>query len=354
MMIAPGQWLTMAGAALIAALLTAGLIRRRLRSADLSGLMDLPNQRSLHEKPTPRIGGLLMFVGASTGFAMMTGCQFPPAHPLGESAGPLAVSCLAALCLVLLGYRDDRHPLPVLPRLLIHLLCAIAIAAATIPHGLTSGLAGLGVTGVLMLLAAMLATAWFTNLYNFMDGANGLAGLMTLSGFGTYALIAPPGSLVGLLSAALAGAALGFLCFNWDPAKLFMGDAGSIPLGFLAAGIGLTGAAAGYWPWLAPVGIFLPFVFDATTTLAIRAWRGENLSRAHRQHAYQQAILAGWSHRRTATVYGLLMAACSLTSATFGYHNGSVSFALWAVIILIHASLGIAVRRLARSAGQAI
>ncbi len=343
----PTGWMVILAASLIAAVTTVLLIRNRLRSADLSDLMDQPNERSLHDTPIPRIGGLLLFMGAATGFGLtalwqsMTGSG----APASLAPWPIAVLCLGAAGLVLLGWRDDRTPLPVMPRLAFHLLCAAAMAATAMQAGGIDGFAQDWYLGLAALAILTVGIAWFANLYNFMDGANGLAGLTALIGFATYVWMAPPGSPVGLLSAAIAGAVVGFLWFNWDPARLFMGDAGSIPLGFLAAGVGITGAAAGYWPWLAPVGIFLPFVFDATSTLALRAMRGENLSSPHRDHAYQQAVLAGWTHQQVSTVYGLLMGVCSLTSATFGYHNGSVSVALWAVIILIHASLGIAVRR---------
>jgi UDP-N-acetylmuramyl pentapeptide phosphotransferase/UDP-N-acetylglucosamine-1-phosphate transferase len=157
----------------------------------------------------------------------------------------------------------------------------------------------------------MLAIGWMTNLYNFMDGADGLAAGMAVVGFGTYALGAWTAGDTGfvLVNLSVAGAAAAFLVVNFPPARMFMGDAGSIPLGFLAAVLGLTGWELGLWPlWFPPV-VFAPFVLDASVTLVRRALRGEKLWQAHRSHYYQRQVLLGWSHRQLAMFeYGLMMA----------------------------------------------
>lgn len=327
--------------------------RATLKNVDLSGLMDQPNDRSLHQAPVPRIGGYLMMVSAGVGFVVAATALFSTGSwsmTTTMGAMPIAVLGLGAACLTMLGRRDDQQPMAVLPRLAVHLLCAslinvaVVYAGSSVPNPATLPMPSNGLALLAVILLGTLTVTWFTNLYNFMDGANGLAGLMALIGFATYAVMAPMGSLPNLLAAAVAGAALGFLFFNWDPARIFMGDAGSIPLGYLAAGLGFVGAGAGYWPWFTPIGVFFPFVFDATTTLALRAWRGEQLSSAHRQHAYQRAVVAGLGHRRTVLVYGLLMAMCSVVSATSAYLKGSVSVALWTVILLLHIGLAITTR----------
>jgi UDP-N-acetylmuramyl pentapeptide phosphotransferase/UDP-N-acetylglucosamine-1-phosphate transferase len=160
------------------------------------------------------------------------------------------------------------------------------------------------------LLPLLLFTVWMTNLYNFMDGSDGLAGGMALFGFGCYGMAAWLTGNEGfaLLNFSIAGAALGFLAFNFHPAKVFMGDAGSIPLGFLAATLGIHGWQAGFWPLWFPLMVFSPFIVDATFTLFQRMMRGEKLSQAHRSHYYQRLVQMGWGHRNTALVEYALMA----------------------------------------------
>ncbi|MFK7964491.1 MAG: glycosyltransferase family 4 protein [Burkholderiaceae bacterium] len=349
----------------LAAALCAGLIWWALKRKRFAGLLDQPNNRSLHSRAVPRIGGWLMMlavgctlilIGIVTSVTnrceLLLACLWP-ALPLSDAVVATGALLTGAIVLTWLGRLDDRGSLSVLPRLLIHLLCAALVAFAVSPTagsilstavGLPALLSGQVVT-IAVFFVITLGVTWLTNLYNFMDGANGLAGLMTLIGFGTYAYLAPPGSGLALLSAACAGAALGFLLFNWDPARLFMGDAGSIPLGFLAGAIGLTGARSGYWGWFVPMGIFLPFVFDASTTLAIRAWRGERLTAAHRTHTYQILVMSGLGHHRTALLYGGFMVICSLTSATSSYLSNPVKWVSWAVIIIAIAGMAVVVRR---------
>src|SRR5207344_2645488 len=126
----------------------------------------------------------------------------------------------------------------------------------------------------------------------------------------TYGLAAWLGGNVEIevLAWSISAAAAGFLIFNFPPAKIFMGDVGSIPLGFLAGAIGVTGWQQGLWPLWFPLVVFAPFIVDATVTLARRVLRGEAVWQAHRSHYYQRIILTGWSHRRTALAEYALMA----------------------------------------------
>lgn len=341
-----------------------GLIRTALKQQRFAQVLDEPNERSLHQVPVPRIGGYLMMQSMAIallpalGWLSFSGqCQSLSLCLWPGLSGDQAV--LASLALLLgaglltwIGRIDDRATLSVKPRLLAHLACAALVAFAVLPSAMSALTGAFGaLTGapesvitIFGFAIMTLSVAWLTNLYNFMDGSNGLAGLMTLIGFATYALMAPAGTALELISAACAGAAAGFLFFNWDPARIFMGDAGSIPLGFLAAAIGLTGAQAGYWHWFLPFGIFLPFIFDATTTLMLRASRGERITAAHRSHAYQILVMSGLGHHRTALIFGLLMVICSLTSATSSYLSNPVKWAVWAVIILIHVGVVIVAR----------
>jgi len=126
------------------------------------------------------------------------------------------------------------------------------------------------------------------------------------------------GDTLGLAAfcASIAAAALAFLRFNFPPARLFMGDSGSIPLGFMAATLGIAGAMNGVWPWLFPLLVFSPFIVDASVTLARRALRGEKIWQAHRSHYYQRAVLLGATHRQLAlAAYALMLLAAVLAFA---------------------------------------
>jgi UDP-GlcNAc:undecaprenyl-phosphate/decaprenyl-phosphate GlcNAc-1-phosphate transferase len=165
------------------------------------------------------------------------------------------------------------------------------------------------------LLAGTLAVVWMTNLYNFMDGADGLAGGMAAIGFGALALAAWLGDAPGLAAfcAAIAAAALAFLRFNFPPARVFMGDAGSIPLGFLAAALGILGVQQNVWPWLFPLLVFSPFIVDASVTLARTRAARRKIWQAHRSHYYQRVVLLGASHRQLAlAAYALMLAMAAL------------------------------------------
>jgi UDP-N-acetylmuramyl pentapeptide phosphotransferase/UDP-N-acetylglucosamine-1-phosphate transferase len=200
------------------------------------------------------------------------------------------------------SFVDDVVGLSTLARLALH-LCAAAAAL----------LFDLEVAGALAFIVLALALAWTTNLYNFMDGADALAGGMAVFGFGAYALAAYlfGAQTLAALCASLAAAATAFLAFNWHPARLFLGDVGSVPLGFLAGALGLQGWAIGAWPLWFPLLVFAPFMCDATLTLVKRLLRREPVWRAHREHYYQRLVRLGFGHRGTALVEYAAMAGCA-------------------------------------------
>ncbi len=202
---------------------------------------------------------------------------------------------------------DDRHGLPVAVRLPVHLL--VAAATVVLLHGATSWWT---------LIVLVILVVWSINAFNFMDGSDGMAGGMAVIGFGCYAaqasLSGDPG--VAVVCAAVAGAALGFLFFNFAPARLFMGDAGSVPLGFLAAGLGLLGWHASLWSGWFPFLVFSAFLVDASLTLARRLARGERVWQAHKEHLYQRMVTGGLGHTRTAlAAYGVMAASAALALA---------------------------------------
>ncbi len=284
-------WLVLPGAALAGAFLT-GAVTRYLRHR---AILDHPNERSSHAVPTPRGGGwgiLLVLV--------------PAWAALGVAPWVLAaVALLAAV-----SWLDDRHGLAPGPRLLVQ---AIAVVAGLMALGENAEVFQGWLPAWLDHLTTGLCWLWFLNLFNFMDGIDGLAGSEAVSVAGGLALVAGVGgTAVGLLEPALvlAGAALGFLVWNWQPARVFMGDVGSIPVGFALGWLLFAAAAAGLWP--AAVLLPLYFVTDASVTLLRRLLAGKPVLEAHREHYYQRAIQAG---RRHATVVRLVIAANAILIA---------------------------------------
>jgi len=275
--------------AIVPLVVTVVAIAVLLASPLAARIVDRPGERSLHARDMPRFGGLGLMAGA-----------LPVVYFFGD--GGLRLVAAAAVLLAVVSFVDDLRSLPVAVRLPCH-LAAAAVAVAVAGVGASPG-------AIAFAVLAFLGIAWMTNLFNFMDGADGLAGGMAAIGFGAFgvaALFAGDAAL-GNASFAIAAAALGFLVFNAPPARVFMGDAGSVPLGFLAGAVGWIGVARELWPsWFPPL-VFSPFVVDATVTLARRAIAREPILRAHRSHYYQRLVLGGWSHRRLAAWAWALMA----------------------------------------------
>jgi len=245
--------------------------------------VDVPNHRSLHVRPVPRVGGWGVIPATMLAVALYA-----------PSFGWIA---LGAMLLAIVSQIDDRRGLPARVRFAAHLIVVAAAIAWS----------SLSIIWWLALLAVV-ALVWVVNLYNFMDGSDGLAGGMAVFGFGFYAVAAVVlQPTLAVAAAAVAGAGFGFLIFNHHPAKIFLGDAGSIPLGFLAGALGFWGWQHGVWAIWFPALVFAPFVVDATVTLARRLVRGEKVWLAHREHYYQRLVRMTESHVRVAMAYYLLM-----------------------------------------------
>ena len=308
---------------LIALVVSGALVALLLRGRVATLALDLPNQRSLHSTPTPRLGGIGIIGGVAAGWAYA-----------GAAIEPLLLTALVLLIAVSL--LDDFKGAGVAWRLLIHLASA-ALAAVAVMHGQQWWLVAL----------AALATAWMINLYNFMDGADGLAGGMAVIGFAAYGAAALIGSdyAFAAVNLSVAAAALGFLLFNFPPARVFMGDAGAIPLGCLAAALGIAGALRGAWPWWFGLVIFSPFIVDASLTLAKRTLRGARVWQAHREHYYQRLVQSGWGHRKTACAEYALMAACAIAAVVIARRDASVQLAVLAGLAALYGVLAGALER---------
>jgi len=303
------------------------------RSSVARVALDHPNPRSLHQSPVPRTGG----IGVHLGIVLAWGIVGPSL--------PLEVGC-AFVLLLLISFIDDVRGLPATWRLATHLLAAGIVAAALL----------LDVHGTGALLIGTLAVGWMTNLYNFMDGADGLAGGMTVFGFTFYGIAAwLSGDFVfALANASVAAAATAFLVFNFHPARIFLGDVGSVPLGFLAATFGAIGWLQRDWSWWFPVLVFSPFIVDASVTLARRLWRRERVWEAHRDHYYQRLVQMGWGHRRTAFVeYALMLISGGLALATLSAPAVGQAIALAAAASVYAGLIVWTERAWARTAGGA-
>lgn len=261
-------------------------LRRFLRQRSI---LDHPNNRSSHIIPTPKGGGLVVVpVVVLTWFfcAWMDGNR-------DHMVELLTVGGLAAL-LCLLSWLDDLRGLPASLRLVSHAAMTTAIVLLMPSDALVfQGVLPTPVDRVLTILAWV----WFINLFNFMDGIDGISGVQLLGmGAGVIALgaVTPLADQLVSFAVVLAGAACGFLLWNWHPAKIFLGDAGSAPLGFLAGWVLIRLAIAGEWE----AALILPAYYsaDGTITLVRRLLRGERVWYAHREHFYQRAVQSGCSH----------------------------------------------------------
>ncbi len=300
-------WMVAAGLAFgIAAVLTHLLAR----PGALRALVAHPNERSLHSHPTPASGGLAM--------AAALICALPVLHFALPALPVHGWFYLGAALVALISLWDDWRPLSPSLRLAIHLTAASCVLlAGWTPESLHWPNGHWPWPQWLAMPFTLLFVAWMTNLYNFMDGMDGFAGGMAVFGFGGYALLgwlggAPEFAALNLL---IVLAALGFLIFNFPPARIFMGDVGASTLGYLAAALGLWGEQLGLFPLWAAVLLFSPFIVDASVTLTRRAWRKERIWQAHKTHYYQRLVQMGWGHRTTVLAEYAIMVAC-LASTT--------------------------------------
>jgi UDP-N-acetylmuramyl pentapeptide phosphotransferase/UDP-N-acetylglucosamine-1-phosphate transferase len=253
------------------------LLRRR-------AVLDMPNERSSHVAPTPRGGGIAVIgTGVIIWFALCDAGILPPTA---------IVVALGAAGLGIVSWLDDLRGVSPALRLLAQFV-AVAAGIWVLPRGAVfQGWLPPGLDAV----AAALLWAWFVNLFNFMDGIDGIdASEAAAIGIGIVAISG--GDLgLGAPAAAIAAAALGFLVWNWAPARIFLGDVGSIPLGYLLGFLLYELALRGEWQ----AALILPsyFLADASLTLLRRLVRGERVWQAHRQHFYQRAVQRGLRHDR--------------------------------------------------------
>ncbi|MBB1488223.1 MraY family glycosyltransferase [Oceanospirillum sediminis] len=266
-----------------------GLIRQYALSKNL---IDLPGGRSSHQVPTPRGGGVSVVVTVLLVLVLMSVWDGVPAFawlPL------LAGGSLTAIT----GFIDDHGHIPARWRLMAHFL-AVLIAVVALSGLPEISLAGVTITPVLIMMLILPAMVWMLNLYNFMDGINGIAGIQAVTTAGGLAILFSLSSddSVWILPAVISVSALGFLLWNFPTARIFMGDAGSGFLGITFATLVLISGKLNSELFWSALMLMAVFNTDATVTLIRRAWRKKALYEAHRSHAYQFAARTFNSHIR--------------------------------------------------------
>lgn len=309
-----------AGAGLLSCLGTRALIPVLRRRA----LLDVPNERSSHTVPTPRGGGIAV-IGAV--LCAWIGLWLAGRTPPWVGAAALGTSLLAGV-----SWIDDRRGVSPALRLLVQgAAVALGLAALTAQGAPPPDRFGPAPA----LAAAGLSWLWFVNAFNFMDGIDGLAGGEAAAIGGGLVLFAGLGAGVdpgmAALAAAIIGAAAGFLVWNWSPARIFLGDVGSAPLGYLIGFLLLDLALRGRWK----IALILPLYFlaDATLTLLWRLLRGERVWLAHRRHFYQRAVQRGLAH--AAVVRRVAVADLALILCGWAAENGAGAGALGLAIAIV-------------------
>ena len=258
--------------------------------------LDVPNERSSHSRPIPRGGGVAIVLGFGVGLSAWLAAA--------NSLSPRALGWLAgALLVAAVSFADDVRSLPAGPRLAVHVLGALLLT-----------LVGVQQRELPVLLALPLAFVWIalvTNIYNFMDGIDGLAASQAVIAGAALAIAGTVvgNSLVSIGGGLIAAASAGFLTQNLPPARLFMGDVGSTFLGFNFAGLSLLGnlgVGGGRLPIEFGIVVLAPFLFDSVVTLARRIAGGERWYAAHRSHFYQRLVSHGLSHALVTSLYAAL------------------------------------------------
>ncbi len=274
----------------VASLATSLVATRAVREIALrKSLLDRPNDRSAHVRPTPRLGGIGIM------------CGFLPAAVAASAiarASPGTWVIIAATAVIsCVGLLDDLRPLAARVRFLAQLVAAVAVVGSN-PTAVRDAWTLVPLPVAVVVPLSVLWIVWVTNLYNFMDGIDGFAGGQAVIAGAAIAVAAfsVGATSQGTLALAMAAAALGFLILNFPPASIFMGDVGSTAIGFLFASLPFLPGASGVPVEVVVLALGL-FILDATTTLVRRLARGERFFQAHRTHWYQRPLAVGIAHR---------------------------------------------------------
>ena len=298
---------------IVSFLLSVCLTRMFMSPSSWFRVMDHPNERSLHTTPIPRGGGVAILVAFLLVIGMTSFFQ-------GIVVSPLLLFCM--LLIAVISFLDDCYSLSAALRFFIHFCAAVLLVA----NGFELMVLELPAViwqwpNFIALLVSSLFVVWSINLYNFMDGMDGFAAGMAILGFSCFAILGWQADHQAFMTAnlILVGAVFGFLWFNFPPAKIFMGDAGSSTLGFCMAAFSLWASVEHIFPIWVAILVFSPFIIDASVTLCCRLYRRERIWEAHKKHYYQRLVLLGWGHKKTVVYAYILMVLCGVSSG-FAMH----------------------------------
>ncbi len=304
---------------ILSALLT-GFIRR----LSIKGrFIDIPNERSSHKTPIPKGGGVSI--------VLILNCTIMALFFYGKIELDLFISMLVGLFIVsLIGFIDDCKSLSILIRAFSYMLASIFslyVIGGFLSVSINNYYFNLGSFGFVL---GTIFMVWMTNLYNFMDGTDGLAGIQTIcvSFFCGLLLYFSSHFYLGLILICLASATIGFLCWNWPPAKIFMGDVGSCAIGFLFGLLAIYTEKKGIVSISVWLILLAPFFGDATYTLLKRMINGEKWYKAHNSHAYQKLYQIGLSHRKLAVRLMVVNITVVWPLAYFAYSYKNIEFAM--------------------------
>ncbi len=326
-------WLLLPLLAVVVCAWLSGVLRQRLLRA---AIVDHANQRSLHVGAVPRGGGVAIAI-------TVLACQAAliAAHLLPLREG-LAWWSAGAAC-ALLGWCDDLKPRSARLRLVAQCVICGAFLLSLEPSPAT--LTAMPVQG-LLLVFALVAMVGFINAFNFMDGADAFAPaqMIIVGVVGAAGLLLTAASGTALMALVIAGAALGFVRWNWHPARLFMGDSGSYFLGFQCAALAVVGSNHGVSAALWAI-VLMPFLVDPTLTLVARACAGVRWWQPHREHAYQRLVLNGWSPVHLVAALAALHGLVSAPSIAWVLSNANHGVAATAAALVANVAVWFTIRR---------
>lgn len=307
--------------------MAAGFTRIMISTAGRFGFLDIPQERSAHSIHTtacPRGGGLSFVITVVGGILILFAADFLPLHLVKPLlTGGLLVSVI--------GFLDDRKNVPASYRLMVHFAAAF-LTCYWLTEGFENNMHFSFLPGMplwVQITYSVLFIMWMINLYNFMDGVDGLAGTqaVVVAICSAALCIWQHNFELALVYGLIFCGVMGFLYFNWSPAKIFMGDGGAYFLGFLFACLGLINKMFYGQSLVALMILMGTFIADATYTLLRRIARGEKLYVGHNKHAFQRAVQRGWSHGRVVIIYNLITA---------------LWLAPWSVMAILYPDLAIA------------
>ncbi len=303
----------------VAVPIAAGYARKRK-------LLDIPNERSSHNVPTPRTGGVGIVLGALIGTAvtlLLSGRLFET-----YTLVILGVLTLGAA----IGFLDDLFGLSTKLRMGLYLVCALAASyfGAGVTEVVLPGFPPIWIGWIGGVVFSTLFITWYANLFNFMDGIDGIAGSAATVTLSALAVVFYGHEPIWMaICIASAAASVGFLLHNFPPAKVFMGDGGAVFLGLQCGACSLIAVNKGLISLPAVVLLMFPFVFDATFTLLRRIFRRERFWAAHRTHLYQQMCDLGFSHRKVTSIYTVAAMICAFAGLYFSQMPVWVQISIW-------------------------